>query len=163
MLLSCILDVYLSFLFAYTESLTFISDPTSRRFIRWLLFQTFIYICLKIKPNSVRIRSLCCHIFVLPSTGFEPTPLIHCSTNRLVLCPAGYFAWTTSFISVCNLIWKMIWGSDCHVTICFRDVNIIILNFIISKSMLLCCILDVYLSFLFVCTESLTCFRCNIS
>jgi hypothetical protein len=46
----------------------------------------------------------------------------------------GYFAWTTSFISVCNLIWKMIWGSDCHVTISFRDVNIIILNFIKSKS-----------------------------
>jgi hypothetical protein len=24
--------------------------------------------------------------FVLPSTGFEPTPLIHCSTNRLAFC-----------------------------------------------------------------------------
>ena len=44
MLLCYILDVYLSFLFVYTESLTLVSDPTSRRFIRWLLFQTFIYI-----------------------------------------------------------------------------------------------------------------------
>ena len=46
------------------------------------------YIRLKIKPNSVRIRSLSCQICVLPSTGFELTPLIHCSTNRLALCPA---------------------------------------------------------------------------
>ena len=47
-----------------------------------------IYISLKIKPNSFRIRSLSCQIFVLPSTGFEFTPLIHCSNNRLALCPA---------------------------------------------------------------------------
>ena len=38
-----ILDVYLSFVFVCTVSLTLVSDPTSRRFIRWLLFQTFIY------------------------------------------------------------------------------------------------------------------------
>ena len=44
-----ILDVYLTFLFVCTESLTLVSDPTSRRFIRWLLFQTFIYICIKSK------------------------------------------------------------------------------------------------------------------
>jgi hypothetical protein len=37
-----ILDVYLSFLFVCTESLPIVSDPTSRRFIFWLLFQTFI-------------------------------------------------------------------------------------------------------------------------
>jgi hypothetical protein len=42
---------------------------------------------LKIEPNSVRIRFLSCQIFVLPSTGFELTPLIHCSTNHLALCP----------------------------------------------------------------------------
>ena len=47
-----------------------------------------IYIRLKIRPNSVRIRSLSYPIFVLPSTGFELTPLIHCSTNRVALCPA---------------------------------------------------------------------------
>ena len=40
-----------------------------------------ICIRLKFKPNSVRIRFLSCQIFVLPSTGFELTPLIHCSTN----------------------------------------------------------------------------------
>ena len=27
--------------------------------------------CLNIKPNSVRIRSLSCQMFVLPLTGFE--------------------------------------------------------------------------------------------
>ena len=48
----------------------------------------YIYIHLKIKPNSVRIRFQSCHIFVLPSTGFELTPLIHCSTIRLTLRPA---------------------------------------------------------------------------
>ena len=53
-----------------------------------LLLQIFrynVYKCLRleIKPNSVRIRSLSCQIFVLSSTGFELTPLIHCSTNRL--------------------------------------------------------------------------------
>jgi hypothetical protein len=47
----------------------------------------YIYTHLKIKPNSVRIRFLSCQIFVLPSTGFELTPLIHCSTNCLALCP----------------------------------------------------------------------------
>ena len=39
-----------------------------------------LYMRLTIKPNSVRIRSLSCQFFVLPSTGFELTPLIHCST-----------------------------------------------------------------------------------
>jgi len=43
-----ILDVYLLFLFVCTESLTLVSDPTSRRSIRWLLFQTFIYIYIYI-------------------------------------------------------------------------------------------------------------------
>ena len=43
-----ILDVYLSFLFVCTVSLTLVSDATSRRFIRWLLFQTFIYIYIYI-------------------------------------------------------------------------------------------------------------------
>ena len=40
---------------------------------------------LKIKPNSVRIRSLGCQIFVLPSTGFELAPLIHCRHQFLSL------------------------------------------------------------------------------
>jgi hypothetical protein len=37
----------------------------------------------------VRIRSLSCQIFVLPSTGFILSPLIHCSTNRLSLKAIG--------------------------------------------------------------------------
>jgi hypothetical protein len=53
MLLYCILDVYLSFLFVCTESLTRVSDPTSRRFIRWLLFQTFIYYFSWVSPYYV--------------------------------------------------------------------------------------------------------------
>ena len=53
----------------------------------WCIY-IYIYIRLKIKPNSVRIRFYSCQIFVLPSTGFEPTPLLHCSTIRLALRPA---------------------------------------------------------------------------
>ena len=39
-----------------------------------------------------------------------------------------YFTWPTSFVSICNLIWKMIWG-----------------YILTSFLMLLCCILDVYI------------------
>ena len=46
-----------------------------------------INIRLKIKPNSVRIRFLSCQIVVLPSTGFELTLVIHCSTIHLALHP----------------------------------------------------------------------------
>ena len=54
-----------------------------------LYIYIYIYILrLKIKPNSVIIRSLSWQCFVLPSTGFELTPLIHGTTNRLALCPA---------------------------------------------------------------------------
>jgi hypothetical protein len=41
-----------------------------------------------IKPNSVRIRSFSCQFVFLLSTGFELTPLIHCSTICLGLRPA---------------------------------------------------------------------------
>ena len=56
-------------------------------FYRLLMIYIYIYIRLKIKPNSVRIRFQSCQVFVLPSTGFELTPLIHCSTIRLALRP----------------------------------------------------------------------------
>ena len=58
-------------------------------YIRAMMYiQVYIYIRLKIEPNSVRIRFQSGQIFVLPSTGFAPTPLIHCSTIRLALRPA---------------------------------------------------------------------------
>ena len=44
------------------------------------LVTDLFYDFVSIKPNSVRIRFLSCQFFVLPSTGFELTPLIHCST-----------------------------------------------------------------------------------
>jgi hypothetical protein len=40
---------------------------------------------LKIKPNSVRIRSLSCQFFVFPSTGFELTPTCLMSISRFSL------------------------------------------------------------------------------
>ena len=40
---------------------------------------------------------------VLPSTGFEPTPLIHCSTIRLALRPAPYI-----YIHVYSIQYKYI-------------------------------------------------------
>jgi hypothetical protein len=48
---------------------------------------TFLHGFVEIKTIKL-ITSLSCQIFVLPSTGFEFTPLIHCSINRLALCPA---------------------------------------------------------------------------
>ena len=54
----------------------------------YIYIYIYIYIRLKIKPNSFRIRSLSWQFFVLPSTRFELTLLIHYSTNYLALCPA---------------------------------------------------------------------------
>jgi hypothetical protein len=54
-----------------------------------IIYKNDKYIRLKIIPNSVRIIFLSCQICVLPSTGFELTPLLHCSTNRFALCPAS--------------------------------------------------------------------------
>ena len=51
-----------------------------------------MHIRLKIKPSSVRIIVLSCQIVFLPLTALEVTPLIHCSTNLLAICPAP---WTT--------------------------------------------------------------------
>ena len=51
-------NVYLSFLFVCTVSLTLVSDPTSRRFIRWLLFQMFIYIHIYIYILVGTLRKL---------------------------------------------------------------------------------------------------------
>ena len=40
-------------------------------------------------PNwAIRTKLYTQNNFVLPSTGFELTPLIHCRTNRFALCPA---------------------------------------------------------------------------
>ena len=88
MLLCCILDVYLSFcLFVQNRQHLFpIPHPVGSQvgyFFR-RLYIYIIYIRLKIKPNSVRIRFLSCQFFVLPSTGFDLTPLIHCSTNPYI-------------------------------------------------------------------------------
>jgi hypothetical protein len=38
--------------------------------------------------HVLRVSLDSCQVFVLPSTEFEPTPLIHCSTIRLALRPA---------------------------------------------------------------------------
>jgi hypothetical protein len=61
----------------------------------------FTYICTLIYKQYEKMRkcndelnqtvlelNLWAITFVLPSTGFELTPLIHCSTNRLALCSA---------------------------------------------------------------------------
>jgi hypothetical protein len=50
----------------------------------------FMHIRLKIKPSSARIIFLSCQIVFLPSTAFEVTPLMHCSTNLLALYPAPW-------------------------------------------------------------------------
>jgi hypothetical protein len=67
-----------------------------------------IYIRLKIKPNSIRIRFLSCQIFFLPSTGFELTPLIHCSNHLLSLTSIALDHWTTSTPYIYIYIYKTI-------------------------------------------------------
>ena len=68
----------------------YIQNTSSYAFVDLLFICIYanIQIRLKIKPNSVRIRFQSCQFVVLPSTGFEPTPLIHCNTIRLALRPA---------------------------------------------------------------------------
>jgi hypothetical protein len=59
------------------------------------------FICLKIKPNIVRIRFFSRQIFWgSHSTGFEPTPLIHYSTNRLSPSPAPWPFGHTRYIYI---------------------------------------------------------------
>ena len=48
------------------------------------------------------------YIFVLPSTGFEPTPLIHCSTIRLALRPA-HSTTSTPYIYKYNKIYPNVY------------------------------------------------------
>ena len=87
--LSTIFQLYRGGYFSWWRNLsTRRKPPTCHKSL--INFTTYILcnIHLKIKPNSVRIRFLSCQIFVLPSTGFELTPLIHCSTIRLALRPA---------------------------------------------------------------------------
>ena len=62
------------------------SDTTSS--IRHLVSDRRLSLISKKNVYNVRIRFLSCQCFFLPSTGLELTPLIHCSTNRLALCPA---------------------------------------------------------------------------
>jgi hypothetical protein len=62
----------LQFLFVCTESLTLVSDPTSCMFIRWLLFQTFIYISIfkSIHLYCARVFNhleLCAHLVLRDS------------------------------------------------------------------------------------------------
>ena len=55
------------------------------------------------KPNSVKIRFLSCQIFVLPSTGFELTPLIHCSLMSSALDHSTTSAHIYIYISLIHI------------------------------------------------------------
>ena len=60
-----------------SSSYNFLAGETKTRII-------YIYI-IYIRLKSVRITFLSCQMFVLPTMGFQLTPLMHCSTNRLAL------------------------------------------------------------------------------
>ena len=63
-----------------------------------------IYIRLKMKPNSVRIRFVCCQIFAHPSTGFELTPLIHCRHQSLsFMSSAIYIYFSFHYLNIVTL------------------------------------------------------------
>ena len=46
-------------MFVCTVSLTLVSDPTSRRFIRWLLFEMFIYIYIEREREREKLFVWC--------------------------------------------------------------------------------------------------------
>ena len=52
-----------------------------------MVYFSDVYIRLKFEPSGVGIGFWSCQAFVLPSTVFELTPLMHCGTIRLVLRP----------------------------------------------------------------------------
>jgi hypothetical protein len=98
----------------------------------------YIYIRRKNKPNSVRIRFLYCHIFVLPSTGFDLIPLIHCSTipqqNKKLTAQRSHsntvwFNFQTYIIISINLVSQVTLrssGTDilygCHLLRCLYNI-----------------------------------------
>jgi hypothetical protein len=87
------------------------------------------------KPNSVRIIFLSCQIYILLLTGFELTPLIHCSTNRFALLPAPYTTrphplhkngtsivevFLVSQVTLISSGTDIVWG--CHLLICSYNI-----------------------------------------
>jgi hypothetical protein len=55
------------------------------------LYYIYIYMYIyvwKLNQTVLELDFRAVKFFVLPSTGFEPTPLIHCSTIRLALRPS---------------------------------------------------------------------------
>jgi hypothetical protein len=60
--------------------------PTGSQSYLWYYVNTNYYIYVSRLNQTVLELYFC----ILPLTGFELTPLIHCSTNRFALCPAPY-------------------------------------------------------------------------
>ena len=76
-----------------------------------LYIYIYIYLRLKIQPNSVKIRSQSSKFFVLPSTGFEPTPIDTLQHHLLSLTSSALYHSTTStpyFVSNFNYIANII-------------------------------------------------------
>ena len=72
---------------------SFLSDGV---ILKWFLVKIGLFCIINKYHQNYKFKRKTCNIyiyiyvwiFVLPSTGFEPTPLIHCSTIRLALRPA---------------------------------------------------------------------------
>ena len=58
------------------------------RLSEWCCSVSMVWVQIPSREEQTNLTALKSKIFVLPSTGFEPTPLIHCSTIRLALRPA---------------------------------------------------------------------------
>ena len=110
-LCAIILDVYLSFLFACTVTLTLVSDPTSRRFIRWLLFQTYIYIYIYIYIQ-VSVRDITLECLQITPTNFRQSKFPG-NIHNYIWCP--YYL--PSFMKFCSVVseelhWQTVWRTD---------------------------------------------------
>ena len=84
-----------------------------------------VYIPLKIKPNSVRIRSLSWQIFILPSTGFKLVDTLQHQSLSLMSNALDHSA--TSAISIYTYINLYLWKLNASVRIRSLSWQIVVL------------------------------------
>ena len=94
------------------------------------LILNIIYVW-KLNQTVLKLDFRAVKFFVLPSTGFEPTPLIHCSTIRLALRPAPYiyiffFLRNKTLLNLSSMMSAYIQSLNVFVTVSFTVVNIIL-------------------------------------
>jgi hypothetical protein len=121
----------------------YISPPLDFKFTWNTRLILNIYRCLKIELNSVGIRFLSWHLFCSPSTVFELTPLIDCSTNCLALYPVpkttlahviDWLVFNTNFSSISAISWPDTSAIYIYIYIHTFQIKVIIGALLTTKS-----------------------------